>query len=72
LTVIEPDAEKPPGSGDTRFQIGQHLRFSRSGEERRRQGFRRAVSQNSTACPRALERVRVRPGSVDMLGGWRL
>src|SRR5205814_8891429 len=38
LTVIRPDASAlsvVAGTGDTRFQIGQHLRFSRSGEERR-------------------------------------
>src|SRR4051794_35453444 len=50
LTVIEPDAEKPPGSGDTRLKIGQHLRFSRSGEERRAGDSGGPVSQNSTAC----------------------
>src|SRR4051812_15310496 len=72
LTVIEPDAEQPPGSGDTRLKIGQHLRFSRSGEERRRRGLRRSgLSKLNSVPTHPRERVRVRPGSVDMLGGRR-
>ena len=70
LTVIEPDAEKPPGSGDTRLKIGQHLRFSRSGEERRRRGLRRAglSKLNSVRHASSRERRRACPDSVDMLG----
>src|SRR3954468_13541810 len=61
LTVIEPDAEKPPGSGDTRLKIGQHLRFSRSGEERRRRGLRRSGLSKLNSVRRALERRSAEP-----------
>jgi hypothetical protein len=61
LTVIEPDAEQPPGSGDTRLKIGQHLRFSRSGEERRRRGLRRSGLSKLNSVRRALERRSAEP-----------
>jgi hypothetical protein len=72
LTVIEPEAVKPPALVIPVFKLANICGFQGPVRSAAAGDSGGPVSQNSTACPRALERERVRPGSVDMLGGWRL